>query len=388
MKRLSLIIAAVLMVLALPTKAQKAQSQEYDYEFNPHWFIQGQAGGQYTLGERNFKDLTSLNFQLGGGYEFNPYLAARLSVNAYQSKAGMSKFVVPGGGDYQWKWNYIAPSIDGMLDITNLFGGFNPERKLSFGVLAGLGVNIVFNKDEAVDQKAAIVQAYANNGVAMNQEYLKYAGETGPFLTLRLGSYLDFHLTENLALGLELQANATSDKYNSKDGDNLNDWYFNGLIGIKYCFGKTNEKTPKEQMIPVSNAANYADCPEPAEKIVEKLVDNPVEVTVPTLYEEIYFDLNKDKIAQSEKYKVRHMIEFLKDNPNATIEISGNADKATGTHQYNQAISQRRADNVAQALKDAGIAESRITVIANGDTKNIYEGADMKLNRVCICIGK
>ena len=141
-------------------------------------------------------------------------------------------------------------------------------------------------------------------------------------------------------------------------------------------------------MIPVSNAANYADCPEPAEKIVEKLVDNPVEVTVPTLYEEIYFDLNKDKIAQSEKYKVRHMIEFLKDNPNATIEISGNADKATGTHQYNQAISQRRADNVAQALKDAGIAESRITVIANGDTKNIYEGADMKLNRVCICIGK
>lgn len=376
--------------MVLPIKAQNAQSQEYDYEFNPHWFIQGQAGGQYTLGERNFTDLTSLNFQLGVGYEFNPYLAARVSFNAYQSKAGMAKNVIPGGGDYKWKWkwNYVAPSVDGLLDITNLFGGFNPERKLSFGVLAGLGVNIVFDKDEAVDKKAAIVQAYAKNGVAMNQEYLKYSGETGPFLAIRMGSYLDYHITDNLALGLELQANATSDKYNSKDGDNLNDWYFNGLVGLKYCFGKTHEKTPKEQMIPASQAGNYADCPDPQEKVVEVPVEVPVEVVKNGFYEEIYYDINKDKIAQSEKYKVRHMIEFLKENPEAKVEISGNADKATGTAQYNQAISQRRADNVAKALKEAGIDESRITVIANGSTRNIYEGEDMKLNRVCICIAK
>ena len=375
------------MVLALPTRAQEAQVQEYDYEFNPHWFIQGQIGGQYTLGERNFKDLTSLNFQLGGGYEFNSYLAARLSINAFKSKAGMAKYVVPGGGDYKWAWNYIAPSIDGMLDITNLFGGYNPERKLGFGVLAGIGLNIVFDKDEAVEQRNAIVQAYTNNNVAMNQQYLRYANETGPFVTFRLGTYLDFHITDNLAIGLELQSNTTSDKYNSKDGENA-DWYFNGLVGVKYCFGKTHEKTPKEQMIPVSNAANYAECPEPAEKVVEVPVEVPVEVVKNSFYEEIYFDLNKDKINQSEKYKVRRMIEFMKENPDAKIEISGNADKATGTAQYNMAISQRRADNVAKALTDAGIDASRITVIANGSTKNIYEGADMKLNRVCICVAK
>lgn len=380
-------MAAALMVLALPTRAQEAQVQEYDYEFNPHWFIQGQIGGQYTLGERNFKDLTSLNFQLGGGYEFNSYLAARLSINAFKSKAGMAKYVVPGGGDYKWAWNYIAPSIDGMLDITNLFGGYNPERKLGFGVLAGIGLNIVFDKDEAVEQRNAIVQAYTNNNVAMNQQYLRYANETGPFVTFRLGTYLDFHITDNLAIGLELQSNTTSDKYNSKDGENA-DWYFNGLVGVKYCFGKTHEKTPKEQMIPVSNAANYAECPEPAEKVVEVPVEVPVEVVKNSFYEEIYFDLNKDKINQSEKYKVRRMIEFMKENPDAKIEISGNADKATGTAQYNMAISQRRADNVAKALTDAGIDASRITVIANGSTKNIYEGADMKLNRVCICVAK
>ena len=111
-------------------------------------------------------------------------------------------------------------------------------------------------------------------------------------------------------------------------------------------------------------------------------------VVTPMLYEEIYYEINKDKVSAAEKYKLRRIIDFLQENPEAKIEIAGHADKATGTSEYNMKISQRRADNVAQALKDAGIEESRISVSYHGSEDNIYQGEDMKLNRVSICTAK
>lgn len=371
----------------LPAQAQSAGPvQQYEYEFNPHFFIQAQGGAQYTLGELKFTDLLSPNVQVGVGYEFNPWLAARLSVDFWQSKAGYKRDT---NRSYSWKWNYVAPSVDAMIDLTNLFGGFNPERKISFGAIAGIGANIVFDKKEAEDVRKDVLATYIIPGT--NQDLIMpYYNETGPFLAVRMGAYLDWHITDNLALGLEFQSNVLSDKYNSKKAspERNADWYFNGLVGLKYCFGKTYEKIAKEQLIPVSQAQNYASCPDPVEKIVEKVVEKPVPVEVPTLYEEIYYEINKDKVSNAEKYKLNRVIDFLKKYPDAKITIDGHADKATGTADYNQKISQRRADNVVKALKDAGISESRITVTAHGDKDNMYSGSDMKLNRVTVCVAK
>ena len=141
-------------------------------------------------------------------------------------------------------------------------------------------------------------------------------------------------------------------------------------------------------MIPLSEAADYAPAPEEVEKIDTVVVEKPVEVFKPSLYEEIYYEINKDKISNTEKYKIRRIVEFMNENPEAVLEIQGNADKATGTPEYNMKLSQRRAENVAKALKDAGIDESRITVTYKGADANIYEGEDMSLNRVSICVAK
>ena len=389
MKSYKIFATAVLMSLCavLPVQAQKSAGpvEQYEYEFNPHFFVQGQVGGQYTLGELKFADLLSPNIQLAGGYEFNPWLAARLSFDFWQSKAGFK--LGTNANTYKWKWSYLAPSVDAMIDLTNLIGGFNPERKISAGVLGGIGANIVFNKDEANTARNNIIAAYplANPG-----SVVPYYDETGPFLAFRFGAFADWHLTDNLALGLEFQSNVLSDKYNSKKAspERNSDWYFNALAGVKYCFGETYQKRVKDQLIPISEAHEYVPCPEPEEKIVEKIVEKPVAVVTPMLYEEIYYEINKDKVSAGEKYKLRRIIDFMKEYPEAKIEIAGHADKATGTSEYNMKISQRRADNVAKALKDAGIDESRISVSYHGSNDNIYQGADMKLNRVTICEAK
>jgi len=65
MKRISKFVLAILMMsvcAVLPTQAQNAGSQKYEYDFNPHWFIQLQGGGQYTLGEVEFGSYFHLTY--------------------------------------------------------------------------------------------------------------------------------------------------------------------------------------------------------------------------------------------------------------------------------------------------------------------------------------
>ena len=89
--------------------AASAQEAKTVNVFNPHWYGQVQIGGQYTLGEIGFGKLLSPNAQLGVGYNFNKVVGARLSVNAWQSKAGWN---VAGMDQQKWKWNYVAPMVD------------------------------------------------------------------------------------------------------------------------------------------------------------------------------------------------------------------------------------------------------------------------------------
>ena len=341
-------------------------------------------GGQYTLGEIPFFDLTYFNAQLGFGYEFTPSVALRLSVNGWKSFGGIDENFTPDGNRYSWSWNYVSPSLDAMFDLTNMIGGFNPERKFSAGLLAGIGANIVFSNKEAEDAKQDLINAY-NTTVDISGDVMEYVENRRTlYWPFRFGGFVDYHINDNWAVGLELQANTLSDQYNSKKTWNT-DWYFNGLVGLKYCFGPTHSKTPKEKMVP---ASEIPECPEVEPQVVKEVVEKPVEVLKSTVYEEIYYDINKDEVSRAEMYKIRRIVEFLKENPDAKIEISSHADAATGTAEYNQKISERRASNVVKLLKDNGIDESRITYSAHGSSENMYEGEDMNLNRVSICTVK
>lgn len=80
------------------------------------------------------------------------------------------------------------------------------------------------------------------------------------------------------------------------------------------------------------------------------------------------------------------LVEYLKANPEANVEILGYADAATGSHAVNLKISKLRAESVAAALKKAGIAASRISAEGRGDTAQPFPGVEK--NRVSICIAK
>ena len=86
MKFKKIIMSAMLLAGCLTASAQQQAATKE--AFNPHWFVQAQMGGQYTLGEVSFGDLLSGNAQVAAGYKFSRVWALRLAIGGWQSKGG------------------------------------------------------------------------------------------------------------------------------------------------------------------------------------------------------------------------------------------------------------------------------------------------------------
>ena len=394
MKLNKIFLTATLLFAGVCANAQETVTE---YVFQPHWFGQLQIGGQETLGEAPFGKLLSLNAQIAAGYKFNPYIGMRLAVNAWQSKGAYS-FEIPGYSDNNYyKWNYVAPTVDAVVDLTNLIGGYNPTRLVEFDLLAGIGANIGFNNKQAREldgQFKTLFDRYMNENYPNANGAHEVLAGSAPGLNAwdgtkcrflgQFGFGLNFNISSRVQLGVEFMANVTNDNYNSKVGPNT-DWYFNCLAGVSYAFG------PKYQT--VTRVIEPAPEPVIVEKIVEKVVEVPAVVEEKVVENEVFrrdvfFLINQYYIRPAEMQKVAQVAEYMQSHPNATVTITGYADKGTGTKAFNLRLSAQRSQAVAKALQEQYfIPASRMIVKSMGE--DMYQPyPDAVQNRVAICIAE
>ena len=84
----------------------------------------------------------------------------------------------------------------------------------------------------------------------------------------------------------------------------------------------------------------------------------------------VYFDYKSDTINNTEMIKLDELVKYLKEHPKYKLEIYGNTDQ-TGSVEYNQALSQQRANNTRLYLIGRGIASNRMKVLPLGKTKAV-----------------
>ncbi len=383
MKMKKTILSCLMLLAGISANAQE-QKGTTEYVFEPHWYVQVQPlGVQYTLGERDFGDLLSYNVQAAVGRQFSKLWGARLAVNAWQSKGG-SKYDGQGyawaNKEYGWKWKYVAPSVDATLNLSNLIAGFNPNRVFNLNAFAGIGLNIAFSNGEAATANTQIKNDLGLTGY----EPLAYLWDgTKVRLFGQFGLNADFKLNDAWSINVELAANTLNDKYNSKKAGNW-DWYFNALAGIKYNFGKTY-------------STRFIPAPEPEIRYVEKVVEKIVEVPAPApaetaataaepLRRDIFFTIGKTIIRKNQQQKINDVVEYMKANPEAKVNVTGYADAGTGNDRINDRLAAGRADVVVKALKKAGISASRISYDSKG--ARVQPFADNDSNRVSIVIAE
>ena len=336
------------------------------YEFKKHAFLDLQGGIQHTLGEAKTKDLFSPNVQLGLGYQFTPVFGARIQANAWQSKGGWNGYGNPAiTKDYKYK--YVAPGIDFMFNLSNLFCGWNPKRVFNVTAFLGGGANVAFDNDE-VNTIADDIKTDLGN---YELEYLWDGTKVRPFG--RAGLDLNFRLSDAVSLMVEGNANILSDKYNSKKAGNP-DWYFNGLLGLRINLGKAYAAV----------APVIVEKPKVYRTQRDSIFENKT-VKVAELRRDVFFTINSITVSETEQLKIKDVADYLKKYPQAKVVVSGYADVGTGNAKINARLAAGRADIVVRDLKEKyGISEDRITYASYGDTVQPFEEND--LNRVSICI--
>ncbi|PTS95210.1 flagellar motor protein MotB [Pedobacter sp. HMWF019] len=84
--------------------------------------------------------------------------------------------------------------------------------------------------------------------------------------------------------------------------------------------------------------------------------------------ENIYYDFNKANIRQDAARELDKLVKIMKDNPTMWIELGSHTD-SRGNEQYNQWLSQRRANSAVQYIIDQGISKNRIEAKGHGESQ-------------------
>ncbi|WP_417939294.1 OmpA family protein [Flavobacterium sp. RS13.1] len=82
-------------------------------------------------------------------------------------------------------------------------------------------------------------------------------------------------------------------------------------------------------------------------------------------YVAAYFDFNKSTPNESSMDGINFVLNYLRNNPSASVDITGYADEI-GNATYNEKLADERANNVKEILLKAKIAPERITVLRGG----------------------
>ena len=86
--------------------------------------------------------------------------------------------------------------------------------------------------------------------------------------------------------------------------------------------------------------------------------------------ESVFFSFDKADITPRAAVALKNQAEWLKQNPDAKVSVSGYADER-GTEEYNKKLGQERADAVKGYLAQQGVSSHRITTSSYGKDKPV-----------------
>lgn len=86
----------------------------------------------------------------------------------------------------------------------------------------------------------------------------------------------------------------------------------------------------------------------------------------------VFFDFNKETLQEESMPELERIVEFLNDNPEIKIALEGHTDDV-GSDEYNDKLSQNRANTVREYLIKAGIDKSRIKTKGFGKRKPLVD---------------
>ena len=427
MKRLSLLLVFSFMLLF------SAVAQENNAGIvNPdgkNWFLGAGVRGNVFVNDNGANYLKtwgkpSLGGEVFVGKWFSHKVGARLFVDGGALHPFFTENNVPLGRMEDQK--YLAGRVDFMLNFTNLFRSWKPNRFYNLIPYIGPGYAHTLSRTNAPNTNSV------DNSIVVGGGLLN---------TFRLSSHVSLYAN----LGLDA-LDAGFDGYKQSSGTKLfkapskYNAIASGSIGLIYNFGKAvkqevvtppvvQQEAPKYALtvengkgsgsyeagtvvniaanscsdtqtfdrwtgadankVANANSANTtitmgssaASITAMCKNLPPKVEPAPAPKPVPVSLDPVFFRLDKSVIDKAQEGKVKAAADFLAANPNAKLNVVGYADVKTGHPKYNLSLSQRRTKAVAkQLVTKYKIDSSRLVLDWKGDTVQPF--ADNDKNRV------
>lgn len=373
----------------------------YSSSWRDNWFIQVGAGINQPVVERG-----------NGSYNGRPYIDRQLMTPEYNFAVGRWFTPYVGfrlnalGGVLHWDnptetrpgWtraNHANLNLEFMWDMCNSIAGVNSNRPVSVIPFVGLGGDFMWNM-KGLDGGVPVATNIVNDHDKLWRRSWTLPVSAGFQLRFRLCEYVDFFA--------EARAAFYGDNWNQCAQGRAVDINLSALGGFNFNIGgrewnKYNECASAAEIASLNgqvnnlraellaaNQALAAAVSQPQENVTNAVVE--VDCPEQPLMATVRFKINSSVIEPQEQVNVYNMAQYLKDNPEVNIAVVGFADKDTGSAQYNQALSLRRAQAVADSLvKNYGVAANRIEVKAQGSSEQPYP-ANNDWNRIVIFVNK
>lgn len=91
-------------------------------------------------------------------------------------------------------------------------------------------------------------------------------------------------------------------------------------------------------------------------------------ISIPVLVRGVYYEFDKADLTDNSREALDRLVKVLKENPNITIELSAHCDYR-GRAEYNERLSQRRAESVVKYLTEHSIEAERLTAKGYGESQ-------------------
>ncbi|MDO5571262.1 MAG: OmpA family protein [Bacteroidales bacterium] len=341
-----------------------------------NWFIGVGVGFGFLNAEANrvydkFYNRFEPAFTITGGKWFTPAIALRSQIMVGQLSGhnyGGSIFNIFEKGEHfqvpsqlrpdptsEWvhrRFYYTGVEFDFLTDVVKWFTP--DDKKLGWYIFAGPG----------------FAHAFRSQGI-----------QAGNSFTFDAGTQLDYKFSKNWSIFVEAKGVIVNETFDGlvggKTGDNNREveGFATVTAGITYRFGGSKFKSYKKINPVTLETVYYQQQPIVQEDIVEE------DMTIPFI---VRFRIDKYNIEDDQVLNIFKVAQYLKQNPDAKLDLAGYADKETAYPAYNLKLSKRRVEAVKNYIVDTyGIAPERINTEAKGDMERLYN-EDYRWNRAVV----
>lgn len=377
MKKLMIALAFVGLASTTTAMAQESEVPAKKYSvatnsFWANWFVSAGVSGTsyYTSQESGVSKFPisnkrgTIGFTAAVGKWFTPSIGLRTKFDFLKGKQVNTENNHP-------LYTSVTAHEDVMFNLSNMFCGYNEERVWNAILYAGIGVASKLNDGKIAD-------IYYTAGWLNN-----------------------FRVSKRVQLFADLSIGATEGSLDQGPKDNWSSFQKNKHrhwdknvrldLGVTYNLGKCNwDKVPdveglmamnKEQMDALNQSLKEQQDENARlremlsttknQPVVENNTNtNGVSSFVGTS-SSVFFNINSDKVAsRKDLVNVKELAEYAKAN-NAKIVVTGYADSKTGSVAFNQKLSERRANTVANELVKMGVNRDNIITEGKGGVMNL-----------------